>query len=88
MPKLVKQVSIGGNGDRVEKWGIEVVAVNKFVARQRARAYARRKAPNARNVFTPEVESSNSVQSTFNDLFPETLHQEEYTIEVTVVRKK
>lgn len=86
MPELVTQQTIGGNGQRVERWVIEVQAANALIARQRARVWARAQAPNARNVFSPEVKKEGeTVQSTFNDIVPESIERKEHQVELTVV---
>jgi len=89
MPKLISQQTQGGNGQKVEKWTIEVDAVNGFLAKQRARAYARRQAPTARNVFSPDqVGKGETEQSTFNQIFPESIQMERYRVEILVVMDK
>lgn len=91
MPELVEQFTIGGDdeGETVERWTIRTQAVNELVARQKARAWARKTAPNAKNVLTPQEVSGKgeTEQSTFNQLMPERLHRETYDVEFIVVRK-
>lgn len=86
MPKIVKQQTLKSNGEKIELIGVELDAVNEFIARQRARGFVRRNFPGAKNILTPELTESNTKQSTFNDIVPETFHADEHTIEVTVVR--
>lgn len=85
MPKLVSQETVYTDGEKVERWGIQVKAVNKFAAKQRARAFARRQDIGIKNILRPKVTSENSVQSTFNELFPEQLNREKYTVDVMVI---
>lgn len=86
MPELVAQQSVAGNGQRVEEWTIELKSANDFTARQRARAYVRRVAPQAMNILSPEVVSSETTeQATFSDIFPEDFGREMHRVEVTVV---
>lgn len=86
MSKLIRQQSIGGDGQNVESWVIEVNAVNEFVARQRARIFARWQDVTIKNILSPEIVSSEPVQTTFSDLFPESIRMETYRVEVIVVR--
>ena len=86
MPEIISQQTVTTNGEKVEKFVVEVDAVNKFAARQRARGYMRRNFPSIKNVMTPELKSSNTKQSTFNDLMPDMIKAETHKIEVTTVR--
>lgn len=86
MPKIVSQQTIDSNGDKIEKFGVEIEAANEFVARQRVRGYMRRQFPTIKNIMTPELTSQNTKQSTFNDIVPKTIEVKEFVITVTVVR--
>lgn len=82
MPKIVEQFTSRGVTDLT----VEVDAANKFVAKQRARVFTRRQFPAARNVLSPEVEGSEPVQTTFSDLFPETIRRDTYRITLRVFK--
>lgn len=86
MPEIISQQTVATNGDKVEKFTVEVDAVNEFTARQRARAYMRRSFPSIKNIMSPELKSSNTKQSTFNDIMPNMIKAETYKIEVTALR--
>lgn len=86
MPEIISQETISANGDTVEKFTVELDAVNEFAARQRARAYMRRNFPLIKNVISPEFKSSNTKQSTFNEIMPDRFRAETHRIEVTAVR--
>lgn len=89
MPKLVSQETIGGNGERVEKWTIKLKSANNFTARNRARAFARRLDPTISNLMSPEVVGSEDIdreQATFDQLFPNDFGREIFEVEFVVVR--
>lgn len=79
-PRIRKQFT---SGDRTEL-EIEVPAVNALVARQRARLFARREFPLAKNVFHPEVDDSIPRQTTFSEMFPESIAREDYRVTVVI----
>lgn len=85
-PKIVAQETIDRNGGQVDRFTIKLKAANKIVARQRARAWMRRKFPTIRNIIRPEIESEDTFQSTFNDIVPETIERKEFTVEVLALR--
>jgi cytochrome oxidase Cu insertion factor (SCO1/SenC/PrrC family) len=86
MPELIRQQTVSADGDKVEKLTVSVDAVNELVARQRARAYVRREFPLVKNILNPELDETNTIQSTFNDIVPEIFEREEHEIEIMVVR--
>lgn len=79
-PRIRKQFTFE---DRTEL-EVEVPAVNAVVARQRARVFARRHFPTARNIFHPEVSDSVPRQTTFSDLFPESISREDYRVKIVI----
>lgn len=87
MPDLVNQQTVQAeNGDKIESWTIRIPAVNRIVARQRSRAFARRLDPAIKNILNPKVITERTRQTTFSELFPESIQRKDYEVELLVVR--
>lgn len=83
VPDIVSIQSVGENDLNIT---IRILAANNFVAKQRARLFIRRNYPSARNILSPNISGSEPVQTTFNDLFPETFNREQYEVSLVVKR--
>lgn len=83
MPHIV---NVQSRGRDILDVTVSVPAVNNIVARQRARTFIRRKYPTAKNILSPDIDSSETKQTTFNELFPESLHREDFRVDVVVVQ--
>lgn len=85
MADIVQQFTSGTNGGRATVFVVELDAVNKFVARQKARAWVRREiGPQLSILSIRNEEEIGDVQTTFSDLFPEQWGREKYRVAVEV----
>lgn len=84
MPEIGRIITVGENSQKIE---VKLDAVNKFVARQRARSFLRRNYPVASISLPDEHMTEETEQGTFTQFFPESIQAEEHSVFFIVTKR-
>ena len=84
MPEFGSITTVGSNTQRIE---VKLKAVNKYVARQRARSFLRRHYPAASITLASGHTKSDTKQGTLSQFFPERIDADQHSIFLNVTTR-